>query len=164
MAAEPGFAAFCTSLLIGRYRIQNIDNREDKVAHQKSIELVDVEVGARIKERRKFLGLSPANLALKIGVTFQQVQKYEKGTNRVGSSRLHQIASVLQVEPAALFGQVLEGQESGARDVAALAQMMGSPEGLAFNRAFANISDVATRRSILALVKVIASASEPTEH
>jgi transcriptional regulator with XRE-family HTH domain len=134
------------------------------VAHQKSIELVDVEVGTRIKERRKFLGLSQANLADKIGVTFQQVQKYEKGTNRVGSSRLHQIASVLRVEPAALFGQVLEGQESGTKDVEALEQMTGSPEGLALNRAFAKISDGATRRSILALVKVIASASEPTGH
>jgi DNA-binding XRE family transcriptional regulator len=55
------------------------------VARRKDIEPVDVEVGARIKERRKLLGLSQANLAEKIGVTFQQVQKYEKGTNRVGS-------------------------------------------------------------------------------
>ncbi|WP_244473937.1 helix-turn-helix transcriptional regulator [Rhizobium sp. Leaf321] len=133
------------------------------MAHQKGIELVDVEVGARIRERRKFLGLSQTNLAERIGVTFQQVQKYEKGANRVGSSRLHQIASVLRVEPAALFGQFVEGQEVGSQEVAALAQMMGSSEGLAFNRAFAKISDVATRRSILALVKVIASSSEPTE-
>ncbi len=86
----------------------------------------------------------------------------KKGTNRVGSSRLHQIASVLRLEPAELFGQVIEGQGSGTKEVMALEQMMGSPEGLALNRAFAKISDVATRRSILALVKVIASASGPT--
>lgn len=55
----------------------------------KVTELVDQQVGARVRARRKLIGMSQETLATHIGVTFQQVQKYEKGTNRIGSSRLH---------------------------------------------------------------------------
>jgi transcriptional regulator with XRE-family HTH domain len=64
---------------------------------------VDVYVGARIRFRRNLLGLSQTEMGDRIGVTFQQVQKYEKGVNRIGSSRLLQICDVLQVTPAWLF-------------------------------------------------------------
>jgi transcriptional regulator with XRE-family HTH domain len=137
-------------------------NRGAEMALPKEAQLIDVEVGARIRQRRKLLGLSQTGLAEKIGVTFQQVQKYEKGSNRVGSSRLHQIAGVLGIEPAALFGQIVEGFESSTKEVVVLEQMMGSPEGLALNRAFVKISNAATRKSIIALVKAIASDTEPT--
>src|ERR1043166_8862392 len=64
---------------------------------------VDVYVGARIRMRRNMLGISQAEMGERIGVTFQQVQKYEKGVNRIGSSRLLQICEVIQVTPAWLF-------------------------------------------------------------
>ena len=132
------------------------------MALPKEAQLIDVEVGARIRQRRKLLGLSQAALADQIGVTFQQVQKYEKGANRVGSSRLHQIAGVLGIEPAALFGQGVEGPDSRTEEVVVLEHMMGMPEGLALNRAFVKISNAAARKSIIALVKAIASDTEPT--
>jgi transcriptional regulator with XRE-family HTH domain len=80
---------------------------EPKIAN-----IVDVEVGQRIKHRRKYLGLSQTALADKIGVTFQQVQKYEKGANRVGSSRLHRIALALNMNPSALFGEKVTADEA----------------------------------------------------
>lgn len=132
------------------------------MALPKEAQLIDVEVGARIRQRRKLLGLSQAALADQIGVTFQQVQKYEKGSNRVGSSRLHQIAGVLGIEPAALFGQGVEGPDSRTEEVVVLEHMIGTPEGLALNRAFVKISNAAARKSIIALVKAIASDTEPT--
>jgi len=67
---------------------------------------VDVHVGARIRLRRNLLGISQMELGDRIGVTFQQVQKYEKGVNRIGSSRLIQICDVLQITPAWLFEDV----------------------------------------------------------
>src|SRR3989454_12193285 len=63
----------------------------------------DVYVGARIRMRRNMLGLSQTEMGEQIGVTFQQVQKYEKGVNRIGASRLLQICNVLQVTPAWMF-------------------------------------------------------------
>lgn len=131
------------------------------MAQPKEAQIVDVEVGARIRQRRKLLGLSQSGLADKIGVTFQQVQKYEKGANRVGSSRLHLIAGVLGIQPAELFGQVVEGPHSSVNEVAVLEQMMSSPEGIVLNRTFVKIRDAATRKSIVALVKAIASETDP---
>ena len=64
---------------------------------------VDIEIGARIAERRKALRLTQQELAQSCGVTFQQVQKYERGANRVSSSRLYRIAAVLDAEPADFF-------------------------------------------------------------
>ncbi len=64
---------------------------------------VDAHVGARIRLRRSLAGMSQTQLAGRIGVTFQQVQKYERGTNRIGASRLMQICAVLEVTPAWLF-------------------------------------------------------------
>ena len=64
---------------------------------------IDIRVGARIRLRRKMLRMSQSDLARQIGVTFQQVQKYEKGANRIGTSRLLQICSVLKIGPAWLF-------------------------------------------------------------
>ena len=63
----------------------------------------DIRVGSRIRLRRKMLGMSQTELARQIGVTFQQVQKYEKGANRIGTSRLLHICAVLKIAPAWLF-------------------------------------------------------------
>ncbi|MCA0016647.1 helix-turn-helix domain-containing protein, partial [Mesorhizobium sp. B264B1A] len=74
---------------------------------------IDIHVGSRIRLRRNMLGMSQEKLGENLGITFQQIQKYEKGTNRVGASRLQAIASILGV-PVAFFFEDAPGQESPA--------------------------------------------------
>ena len=125
---------------------------------------VDHYVGARVKMRRRLVGMSQEKLAEQIGVAFQQVQKYEKGTNRIGASRLMKIAEVLGVPPAYFFQQEesepgvnLQGVETYATSKA-LSEFMSSKEGLALNRAFGKITDMDVRMKVVALVKTIADA------
>ncbi|MDE1991033.1 MAG: helix-turn-helix transcriptional regulator, partial [Rhizobiaceae bacterium] len=117
--------------------------------------------------RRLMLGMSQERLAEQIGVTFQQVQKYEKGTNRIGASRLQSIAGVLAV-PVAFFFQQDNSQPltteglgaiSGLED---LSEFLTSKEGLSLNKAFMKITDPGVRQSVLMLIKSLANASEPT--
>ena len=84
---------------------------------------VDRYVGSKIRMRRNMLGMSQETLAFRIGLTFQQVQKYEKGTNRVGSSRLQQIADVLETTPAWFFEGVPGSQKGKASADAASAEL-----------------------------------------
>jgi transcriptional regulator with XRE-family HTH domain len=127
----------------------------------KIAEIIDIQVGERIRLRRKLLGLSQTALADKIGVTFQQVQKYEKGSNRVGSSRLHRIALVLGLDPSALFGETA-AEDSGSSDSIdrSLMEFAVSAESLGLNRAFLKIKNTATRRCIIALVKALAASGD----
>lgn len=125
---------------------------------------VDHYVGARVKMRRRQVGMSQEKLAEQIGVAFQQVQKYEKGTNRIGASRLMKIAEVLGVPPAYFFQQEdsepgvnMEGVETYATS-RALSEFMSSKEGLALNRAFGKITDMDVRLKFVALVKTIADS------
>jgi transcriptional regulator with XRE-family HTH domain len=124
---------------------------------------VDIHVGSRIRLRRNMLGMSQENLGENLGITFQQIQKYEKGTNRVGASRLQAIASILGV-PVAFFFEDVPGQESvsgrGFAEDASTAfavEFCGSPEGLQLNRAFVKISDAKVRRRIIDLVKSLSA-------
>src|SRR5229473_721525 len=110
---------------------------------------VDKYVGSRVRMRRIMLGMSQEKLGEALGLTFQQVQKYEKGTNRVGASRLQQISEILQVPVSFLF----EGGPSGATNA----------EGLALTRAFTRISDAKLRRSIVEMVEQIAIREGPDE-
>lgn len=112
----------------------------------KVIELVDQQVGARVRARRKLIGMSQETLATHIGVTFQQVQKYEKGTNRIGSSRLHQIAAALGVPVSALFADdanPMVGDHFGSSD------SVLSKDALDLNKAFLQISDPKLRKAII---------------
>lgn len=126
---------------------------------------IDTFVGSRVRMRRQLLGLSQERLADQIGVTFQQVQKYEKGMNRIGASRLQRIADVLSTSPSFFFQQDeseplgLAGLETS---VAAdpVAEFLHSKEGLALNRAFLKITDTQLREKIVALVKAMAQAQE----
>jgi len=110
------------------------------------------------------MGLSQERLADQIGVTFQQVQKYEKGLNRIGASRLQRIAEVLSVSPSFFFQQDdsqplnLPGTEIGTVDP--VAEFLASKDGLALNRAFLKITDTQLREKIVALVKAMAQAEE----
>src|SRR6478736_6989693 len=123
---------------------------------------VDKYVGSRVRMRRIMLGMSQEKLGEALGLTFQQVQKYEKGTNRVGASRLQQIADILQVPVSFLF----EGAPSDPRDGKGfgeapspnyVADFLATSEGLALTRAFTRIPDAKLRRSIVDLVEQIAA-------
>jgi transcriptional regulator with XRE-family HTH domain len=117
--------------------------------------------------RRIMLGLSQEKLGDALGLTFQQIQKYEKGTNRIGASRLHQIADILQVPVSFLF----EGGPSSSTSIEGLGEapspayvsdFLATSEGLALTRAFTRITDAKLRRSIVDLVEQIAGAQNPS--
>ena len=118
----------------------------------KSIEQIDADVGARIRARRKLLGLSQNDLAIGLGISFQQVQKYEKGRNRLGSSRLQSFARLLGTTPAALFGESRPRGTSVA-EIKDIERFVMSPEGTALNKSFARISDQSVRRAIISMLQ-----------
>ena len=123
---------------------------------------LDIMVGAKIRIFRNHRGMSQGELAGKIGVTFQQVQKYEKGANRIGASRLQQIAHILQVPVSFFFdgapnapGQTHDGL-SGAPSPAYVSDFLATSDGLALTKAFMGIKDAKLRRRIVDLVEQIA--------
>lgn len=121
---------------------------------------IDVYVGGRIRLRRNMLGMSQEKLGDNLGITFQQIQKYEKGTNRVGASRLQAISSILEAPVAYFFegapgGSPAEGfAEENQTDY--VVDFLSSSEGLQLNRAFARITDPKVRRKIIDLVRTLA--------
>lgn len=119
---------------------------------------IDVLVGSRVRMRRLMLGLSQGKLADSLGITFQQVQKYEKGTNRVGASRLMAISQVLDVAPSFFFqeGGTLLPQGTTVGETDEVASFVQSNDGIALNRAFAKIKDPAIRKKVVALAKALA--------
>lgn len=123
---------------------------------------VDVYVGSRLRLRRTVLGLSQEKLGDAVGLTFQQIQKYEKGANRIGASRLFQFARALDVPPAFFFeglDQPVGGPQPGfAEEQAGLypTESGGSRDSLEMMRAFNTITDPAVRRRIFELVKAVA--------
>ena len=127
---------------------------------------VDRYVGSRVRMRRIMLGMSQEKLGEALGLTLQQVQKYEKGTNRVGASRLQQIAEILQVPVSFLFdggpsGIVSSEGLSEAGSPAYISDFLATSEGLALTRAFTRIPDSKLRRSIVELVEQIAAREGP---
>ena len=122
---------------------------------------VDIEVGHRIRIERLARGLSQTALANQLGVTFQQVQKYEKGTNRIGASRLQQIAHILQVPVAFFFEDAPRQLERldetrDAPSASYVSEFLASTEGLSLTRAFMRIDEPKLRRRIVDLVEAIA--------
>jgi transcriptional regulator with XRE-family HTH domain len=119
---------------------------------------IDMHVGSRVRMRRLILSMSQAKLGDAIGLTFQQVQKYEKGTNRMGSSRLVQIANVLKV-PVTFFFEGTPGQsklDGKAPSPAYVSNFLATSDGLALTKAFMRIKDAKLRRSIVKTVEEIA--------
>jgi transcriptional regulator with XRE-family HTH domain len=117
----------------------------------------DRVVGLRISALRKAKGLSQTALGQAIGVTFQQVQKSEKGRNRVGAGRLQEIAQLLETPVSAFYD---EGDAQRAEGLEALA-FMRTPGALDLLRAFAQVEDAQVRSDIVALVRSIARRSRP---
>lgn len=129
---------------------------------------IDVHVGTRVRLRRMLLGMSQEKLGEHLGLTFQQIQKYEKGINRIGASRLFDLAQVLGVPVQFFYEELAVGANGGAgfADRPAesyAAEFLGSREGLELNKAFARITDSRVRRSIVDLVRAFAGEVPPSE-
>ncbi len=121
---------------------------------------MDAFVGARIALRRSALGLSQTALAAKLGISFQQVQKYERGTNRISASRLHAVAELLGMPITAFFPQAEDANSQGAIDPewpAGLRFMSATTEGQAVAASFPLISDRALRQAVAAIVLALAA-------
>lgn len=128
---------------------------------KKSPDPIDVEVGRRIRIERTSRGISQTDLGKKIGVTFQQVQKYEKGLNRVGASRLTMIANVLGVPVATFFGGP-QGTEGAAAAASRMdLEYLVVPGALRLLRAYGQIREAVLRRTIVTFVEKIASGEAP---
>ena len=129
---------------------------------KKSPNSVDVHVGNRIRERRQSLGMSQEKLADGLGLTFQQVQKYEKGVNRVGASRLQAISSILEV-PISFFFDGASPSPSRKRTGDApstdfVTDFIGSTDGRRLVKAFMRIKQPVVRRSIVRMVEVVSES------
>ncbi|MGO4574128.1 helix-turn-helix domain-containing protein [Microvirga sp. 2TAF3] len=119
----------------------------------------DRYIGSRIRARRLMIGMSQEKLGDALGLTFQQVQKYEKGTNRVGAGRLQQIGTILRVS-VAYFYEGLPGDQSvigSAENAVAIA--MNTPEGLRLAKAFTALENSQIRRKVVELVEAISPDS-----
>jgi transcriptional regulator with XRE-family HTH domain len=128
---------------------------------------IDKHVGARVRMRRMMIGMSQEKLGEKLGITFQQIQKYEKGTNRVGASRLQQIATSLSVPPSFFFegAPVPDSAEAGGgfsepSSPAYVSDFLATSDGLALTKAFMKIKDPKVRRRIVDLVESMVGEEE----
>jgi transcriptional regulator with XRE-family HTH domain len=126
---------------------------------------IDIHVGGRVRFRRMLLGMSQEKLGERLGLTFQQVQKYEKGINRIGASRLFDLSQVLGV-PVQFFYDEAPAQADAPTGSAPnlsdrhaesyIVEFLNSRDGLELNKAFVRISDPRVRRSIVELVRSLA--------
>jgi transcriptional regulator with XRE-family HTH domain len=135
------------------------------IENKKKPNPVDTHVGSRVRLRRTMLGMSQEKLGEALGITFQQIQKYEKGSNRIGASRLQRISEVLNVA-ISFFFEDLPGGASAAGGLSEpsgpdyVVDFLSTSEGLQLNRAFVKISDPKVRRRIIDLVRSLGDASE----
>jgi transcriptional regulator with XRE-family HTH domain len=132
-----------------RYAARKVPNPTDK------------HVGSRMRMRRMMLSMSQQKLADGLGLTFQQVQKYERGANRIGASRLQQISHLLQVPIAFFFegapnASAPPGSNGSALSMAQIDEFVSDLDGLRLIRAFMRIDNAAVRRRIVMLVQEIA--------
>jgi transcriptional regulator with XRE-family HTH domain len=133
----------------------------------KSPNPIDRHVGSKVRMRRMMLGMSQEKLGDALGLTFQQVQKYEKGTNRIGASRLQQISDILQVPVAFFFegAPSIPGRPTGMSEQASpsyVSDFLATSDGLALTKAFVQIKDAKLRRRIVDLVEAIVDRAAAT--
>jgi transcriptional regulator with XRE-family HTH domain len=132
-----------------------------KQAVKKATNPIDKHVGSRVRMRRLMLGMSQTKLADGLGLTFQQVQKYEKGTDRMGASRLQHISHILQIPVPFFFegAPQLTGQSTRNGETpspAYVSDFLATRDGLALTKAFMRIKEPGLRRRIVRLVEEIA--------
>ena len=126
---------------------------------------IDAHVGSRVRLRRTLLGMSQSKLGDALGLTFQQIQKYERGANRIGSSRLYRLSKILDVPVAFFFDEMAQGVATSAKGVAEKEQKSFEPDRLATRetlelvRAYYRIKDEKVRKRVFELVKAIGKAS-----
>jgi transcriptional regulator with XRE-family HTH domain len=134
---------------------------------KKTPDLIDRHVGTRVRMRRMLLKMSQEKLGEALGLTFQQIQKYEKGLNRIGASRLQQISKTLNVPPAFFFEGAPTGVVATADGPAGFEEegqsqyvvdFMSTAEGLHLNRSFARIRNPKVRRRLVELIATLADA------
>lgn len=129
---------------------------------------IDGHVGARIKQRRNAIGMSQSELAMHLDITYQQVQKYEGGSNRVGSSRLYEITQILDVSLSSLFEgveEVINGKDrkkpakkTKDKALAAAEEFAKTQQGIDVMKAFGSIKDGKVVKELVATVKSVAKA------
>ena len=136
------------------------------MADKKRPNPVDIHVGGRVRIRRMLLNMSQERLGDSLGITFQQIQKYEKGTNRVSASRLQQIARVLSVPVSSFFEDAPTTPTEGSpatvepKSTHHGVNFLSSAEGLQLNKAFIRIKDSKLRGKIIELVSALAGEEE----
>ncbi len=158
--------------------------RQEEVYEEQDLEIVekgsrrpnpiDLHVGSRVRLQRMLLGMSQEKLGERLGLTFQQIQKYEKGINRIGASRLFDLAQVLGVSVQFFYdeapGRVGTPRVGGFVSAASFAErpadnyvvdFLSSREGIELNKAFVRISDAKVRRSLVDLVRSVAGDDKP---
>lgn len=118
---------------------------------------VDLYVGSRLRIRRKVLGLSQTQLADALGITFQQIQKYERGANRISASKLYEAARLLRSPVSYFFEGLDETAGNGLDDGLAqrMTQFVATPEGLELAALFPRLNDRRLRRRVVDLVKAM---------
>lgn len=129
--------------------------RSSRPKNQRSATDIDFHVGGRIRERRVLLGISQEKLAADLGLTFQQVQKYERGANRASASRLFQLAHILEV-PITWFFDGVSLPKSSNRETDDISELLGTPETIRFVRAYYRITDATIRRQVRQLASIMA--------
>jgi transcriptional regulator with XRE-family HTH domain len=122
---------------------------------QKRAQKIDKVIGRNIRIHRLAKKMSQTDLGSQLGVSFQQVQKYENGTNRVGSGRLYQMAAILGLHVSTLFKG---GDRSEKASESGLLDLLADPQSVRLIRAFAKIGDNAVRRSIIQLTEKFAKS------
>jgi transcriptional regulator with XRE-family HTH domain len=122
---------------------------------------VDVHVGKRLRQRRTFVGMTQEQLGAALGITFQQIQKYERGANRIGASRLFDICRILDVTPQFFF-ESMPSPEGGAAHTAPFPQARPDDpvdrETMDLVRAYRQIESAAVRHRLLELARTLARA------
>jgi transcriptional regulator with XRE-family HTH domain len=113
---------------------------------------IDVHVGSRARLRRTLLGMNQTQLGEKLGITFQQIQKYENGFNRISASRLYQMTRILDVPVSFFFDGLDEGASAWSPD-----DIWLNRETLNFVRAYYRIGDPAARKGVFVLTKAMAN-------
>jgi transcriptional regulator with XRE-family HTH domain len=128
-----------------------------RLVPKKQANPIDAQVGNRVRIRRMLIGMSQEKLGDHLGLTFQQVQKYEKGVNRVGAGRLYEISRILGVPINFFYEGVASAQEPGElRNTPPVMEFVSSGEGLQLSVAFMKIKDPKVRKRMLDLVKSLA--------
>jgi transcriptional regulator with XRE-family HTH domain len=147
--------------LLNSFSEQSAMAVRSRLPRKKAPNPTDQHVGSRVRTRRKMLAMSQQKLGAALGLTFQQVQKYEKGTNRIGASRLQQISHILQVPVTFFFegtpnASAPHGSNESELSMAAVDDFVSNSDGLRLMRAFMRIDNATLRRRIAMLVQQIA--------